>query len=199
VWEAWAHAARIFQWFTDGAEGEARTGSTITWIFEKFGDRFLYEVFDAQPGERLVLTGQIPGRPRFFLEITIASERGHTRMSLVNSGFLEGGQWDEKYEGVDSGWRMSLATLKVYLERYFSRPRRSLLILQPADYAHPRLRPYRLQADGLAQWLGRLEGSAGLVSARRRLPAATARRPRPARRHHHVRPRPGDHLDRGPC
>ena len=37
VWKAWADPAKIAQSFTDGARGEPTPGSTMYWIFEKFG------------------------------------------------------------------------------------------------------------------------------------------------------------------
>ena len=36
VWEVWADPKKVPQWFTDGAEGEARPGGSMTWIFDKF-------------------------------------------------------------------------------------------------------------------------------------------------------------------
>ena len=35
----------------------------------------------------------------FLLEVTIAREGGETVVTLVNSGFLDGSQWDEEFEG----------------------------------------------------------------------------------------------------
>ena len=46
------------QWFTDHAEGEAKIGGTLTWIFEKFDYRFPYEILDARPAERSVLSAR---------------------------------------------------------------------------------------------------------------------------------------------
>ncbi len=118
VWEAWADPEKISQWFTDRARGEARPGATVTWIFEKFGYEIPYEVKDAVPGERFAIGGQLPDRPPFLLEVTIEREGGETVVTLVNSGFLEGNQWDEEYAVVElKGFAMGQAGSPVPVQR----------------------------------------------------------------------------------
>jgi len=154
VWEAWANPARTSEWFTDRAEGEARAGSGITWYWDRFGYVVPYEVFAAVPDEQLVLTGQPPGRPRFYLEVEIEHHGGETLVTLINSGFLDGGAWDDEFEGISSGWQMALATLKLYLEKYFGRPRTQFMPMRPVRVdALPDLLPYYRTASGLARWL----------------------------------------------
>ena len=155
VWAAWTDPEKIAQWFVDRAEGQPVPGTIYTWVWEKFGYEFPYEVIEAVAGEKLVLGGQAPGRPPFRLEITIRREAGETRVTLVNSGFLEGAEWDDEFEGIASGWRKSLAILKIYLEQHFGRPKTTALALRPArfDYAH--LHPFLATSKGLSRWLAR--------------------------------------------
>jgi uncharacterized protein YndB with AHSA1/START domain len=153
VWEAWADPARIAQWFVDEAEGEAKTGATVRWTFRDFGVAAPYEVKDAVPGERYALGGQLPGRPPFLLEIRLERGGGETVVTLVNSGFLEGAQWDEEYEGIASGWALALRLLKEYVERHFGEPRNTVLVTRPAEFTYERLRPFYTTADGLRAWL----------------------------------------------
>ncbi len=60
---------------------------------------------------RLLLAGELPGRGPFALETLIGREQGDTVVRLVNSGFLDGAEWDDEYEGVRSGWVNALAVL----------------------------------------------------------------------------------------
>ncbi len=65
VWQAWSDPEKLAQWFPDRASGEAKTGGAMTWSFDQFAE-FTYEVFEADPQKRLVLTGEIPGVPGFI-------------------------------------------------------------------------------------------------------------------------------------
>ena len=71
----------------------------------------------------------------------------------MNSGFLDGSEWDEEYQGIVSGWTHSLALLKHYLENYFGRPKATLLLMQPATYEYSSLLPFYATAEGLDRWL----------------------------------------------
>jgi uncharacterized protein YndB with AHSA1/START domain len=155
VWDSWADPGKLPQWFTDGAEGEAKVGSTLTWIFEKFGYRFPYDVLEARSAERLVLSGAPPGRPPFLLEVNIGHEGGETVLTLVQSGFSDGAEWDDEYQGIDSGWQMALAVLKHYLENYLGRQRRHAVAMLPAQFSFQRLGPFYREEESLAQWLTR--------------------------------------------
>lgn len=153
LWEAWADPARLAEWFADRAEGHAVEGGILTWYFDRFGYALPYEIYSAVPGEHLVLTGELPGRPRFFLEIEIRREGGTTVLELTNSGFLDASGWDEEYEGIVSGWRMSLATLKLYVERFFGHPRSQFFAMQPATFEYAELLPFYRDPSRLALWL----------------------------------------------
>jgi uncharacterized protein YndB with AHSA1/START domain len=154
VWEAWADPVKLSQWFTDNARGEAKPGSTMYWIFEKFGYEIPYEVVDAIPGQLLSLGGELPRRPPFLLEVSIERQGGETVLRLVNSGFLGGdAKWDEEYEGVSSGWEMALGLLRYYLERHFGEPKRSFLLIEPAQCALAEVRRWYTEPELLAEWL----------------------------------------------
>jgi uncharacterized protein YndB with AHSA1/START domain len=153
VYAAWADPAKLSQWFTDNARGEAKPGSTMYWIFEKFGYEIPYEVVDAVPGKLFSLGGELPGRPPFLLEIVIERKGGETVMRLVNSGFLDGGKWEEEFEGVASGWEMSLALLRYYLERHFGEPKRTFLAIQPAQFAPSEILKWFTTPELLGEWL----------------------------------------------
>jgi uncharacterized protein YndB with AHSA1/START domain len=153
VYEAWTDPEKLAHWFVDRAHGKAEVGSTFTWIFEKFGYEIPYEVVAAEPGQRFALGGEHPKSGPFLLEVTIAREGGETRVTLVNSGFLDGSEWDQEFEGIVSGWTNGLAVLKHYLENYAGRPKTSILVMQPAACELPSLLPFYTTAEGLDRWL----------------------------------------------
>jgi uncharacterized protein YndB with AHSA1/START domain len=159
VWKAWTDPASLSRWFTDEARGEAKPGGTLVWVFRGFGE-IPYPVAVAEPPGRLVLAGEIPGRGPFALEILIRRTGGMTTVRLVNSGFLEGADFDEEYEGVRSGWDGTLALLKHYLERHLGKSRQAALIVRPAAVGARDLYRCFGDADGLAAWLTR-EGALG--------------------------------------
>jgi uncharacterized protein YndB with AHSA1/START domain len=165
VWEAWADPETLAQWFPDRAEGRVEEGATQTWYFDRFKYALPYEVYSAVPGEHLVYTGEPPGRPRFFLQIEITREGGSTIVTLANSGFLDKDGWDDEYEGIASGWQIVLATLKLYVERFYGRARSQFFAVQPVAFDYHDLMPYYRQADLLRTWLT-TDGSIGQAGSR---------------------------------
>jgi uncharacterized protein YndB with AHSA1/START domain len=160
AWAAWADPEKLAHWFVDRAYGDVRPGGVMTWVFEKFNYEIPYPVLEAQAPERLVFGGEIPGYPPFRLEITIAREGGETVVRLFNSGFREGAQWDDEYEGVASGWRLSLALLRHYLESYYGQPKRTILAMHPAQFDYDSVLAWFTEESKLATWLTR-SGSIG--------------------------------------
>ncbi len=150
----------------DEARGEARPGGTLVWTFRGFGE-IPYPVVVAEPPERLVLAGELPGRGRFALEIVVRASGGVTLVGLVNSGFLDGAEWNEEYEGVRSGWSGSLALLKHYLERHRGASRQAAMILRPVPVGPAELYRCFSAPDALSAWLTRRGelGEAGEAAA----------------------------------
>ncbi|MBK6943035.1 MAG: SRPBCC domain-containing protein [Planctomycetes bacterium] len=162
VYASFADARAIARWFVDAAEGVAKPGELVTWIFRDMNFRLPVPIIDAKPNTEFVTGGEIPGRLPALMEVFIrAADGGETRVRLVNSGFADGAQWDEEYQGVDSGWTMALATLKYALERHPDRDRTHVMSMQPATVDMTRLRSLYTTAAGLGAWLGsdvRIEG-----------------------------------------
>lgn len=158
VWEAWVDPEKLAQWFPDRAEGRAVEGAVQTWYFDRFGYTLPYEVYSSVPGEHLVLTGEPPGRPRFFLEIEIARSDGLTTVNLLNSAGVPEEAWNEDMEGIVSGWMMALALLRLYVERYYGQPRSQFFVMRPATYEYEDLVRFYREPEFLARWLT-LDGS----------------------------------------
>ena len=155
----------------DRAYGDVRPGGVMTWVFEQFKYEIPYPVLEASAPERLVFGGEIPGYPPFRLEITIRREGGETVVQLFNSGFREGAQWDDEYQGVASGWQLALALLGHYLENYFETAKRTILVIRPATFDYADVLPWFTDGSKLARWLT----SSGSVGARGE--SVTARAP----------------------
>ncbi|MGH9747925.1 MAG: SRPBCC domain-containing protein [Candidatus Acidiferrales bacterium] len=154
AWEAWADPEKIAHWFVDRASGEAKPGGTMTWFFDEFGFALPYKVVEATPGKLFVLKWEAPqGGPTGILEVKIARRGGATRIQLVNSGFREDAAWNDEYEGVVSGWKMSLAILKYYLENHFGSAKAALLVMRPATFTYEQLHEYFVDSTKLALWL----------------------------------------------
>jgi uncharacterized protein YndB with AHSA1/START domain len=163
AWEAWADPEKIAHWFVDRASGEAKPGGTMTWFFDEFGYVLPYKVVDAEPGKLFVLKWEAPqGGPVGILEVTIERKGGATHVRLVNSGFREDAAWNDEYEGVVSGWKMSLAILKYYLENHFGCAKTALLLMRPASSTYEQLHTYFVDASKLASWLTK-SGTIGKV------------------------------------
>ena len=102
------------------------------------------------------------GGPTEILEVTIERKGGVTVVRLINSGFREDAAWNEEYEGVVSGWKMSLAILKYYLENYLGCAKTTLLLMRPASFSYEQLHSYLADSSKLALWLTK-SGSIGKV------------------------------------
>ncbi len=139
LWEAWADPAKLGHWFPDRAEGRAVAGAVQTWFFDRFNYAMPYEVYSSVPGEHLVYTGQMPGRPRFYLEIAITREAGTTVLTLTNSGFLDKEGWDDEYRGDRVGVADGAGDLEAIRRALLWPPARA--VLRDATRAVPVRRP----------------------------------------------------------
>jgi uncharacterized protein YndB with AHSA1/START domain len=153
AWEAWADPEKIAQWFVDRATGEAKPGGTMTWFFDKFGYVIPYKIVDAVPGELIVYKWEPPEGLPGILEVRIAREGGATAVRVIQSGFREGAEWDDEYEGVNSGWKIALLILKFYLENHFARGKSMAFVFRPAKFAYQQVLKYFLEPAKLAEWL----------------------------------------------
>jgi uncharacterized protein YndB with AHSA1/START domain len=157
VWRAWAEPEKIANWFVDRAAGVAKAGEVMTWMFDAFNYIIPVPVLEAEPGKTFVTgSGDAPGPSGipYLMEITISRDNGgETVVRLVNSGFSESADTDEEFQGVVSGWKMALATLKYWLERYPARTREHRLVFTPANYTWAALRPLFCTIEGRRSWL----------------------------------------------
>ena len=154
VYHAWADPEAISAWFMSRMEGRLEVGETVEWFWDNTGTGMSQKVLVADAPHRFVTEVALP-QGVSYMEVTIEQEGGHSVLRIVQSGFGEGPDWDDQYEGMASGWMLTLGMLKLYLERYRGRPRRELLALGDAPYEQTRLHVLQRSGPGLAEWLTR--------------------------------------------
>lgn len=166
VWKCWAEPEHIAGWFADRAGGTAEPGGTLTHYFDAFGMELPHEVLEVEPGERLVLQGRAPTGVAFRQEIRVRRQEGKTVLELIHSGFDEGADWEDEYEGVDSGWKLALAILERYVTRHFGKARTPYFAMRPTAFEYDHLQPLFRHPEQLARWLGRPTDATGLAESR---------------------------------
>ncbi|HVP61665.1 MAG TPA: SRPBCC domain-containing protein [Myxococcaceae bacterium] len=119
--------AELARWFAPYVDGSGRVGELLTL---SWGPDVTWRtrVEAVEPG-RLVRWCDAPadqqgGPPAgMVIEWTLGTESGGTRLRLVHSGFGEGGDWDEQYDGTEAGWSFFLWHLGETLRHHPGKPR----------------------------------------------------------------------------
>jgi uncharacterized protein YndB with AHSA1/START domain len=155
VWRAWTDPEHIAQWFVDRAEGTAKPGEVMTWMFDAFQYRIPVPVLEAEPGRTFVTGSEagVAGPLPVLMEVEIETAAGGSVLRLVNSGFSEDPAKDDEVEGVRSGWEMALATLAYWLEHGRPMGRLHRLAMRPTTAAWEQLATLFAGRDGLRRWL----------------------------------------------
>jgi uncharacterized protein YndB with AHSA1/START domain len=154
IYRAWADPDMITAWFVGRMEGRMEVGETVTWHWDDPSPGMSQRVLVAEPPHRLVTEMELPHGVS-YLEVTIEQEGGHTVLRLVQSGFGEGPDWDDEYEGMLSGWMVALAILKFFAERYLGRRRREIVVLGDAPFDREEVVTLQRSESGLGKWLTR--------------------------------------------
>lgn len=122
AWRALATGPGLDEWFTSGAEVDARPGGRIDFRWRDWGvDRYTGEdsgpVLDAAPPARLVFQWH-PGGPKYATTVTLTLEAGPrgTVIRVVERGFPDTAAGLRTLIGNATGWGEALALLKCRLE-----------------------------------------------------------------------------------
>lgn len=161
VWSAWTDPERIAGWFVERAVGRAEEGARVTWAWDRFGVELEQEVVVADEPRRLVLRARGRSGVPQIQEITLERDGVETVVRVVQSGFGEGPEADDAFEGTDSGWVIALGLLKHYVEKWFGRSKSELMVLRPAPGACGPVGRYYREPKRLADWLGSEPAAAG--------------------------------------
>jgi uncharacterized protein YndB with AHSA1/START domain len=111
VWDTIATGHGITSWFVP-TEVEEGPGGTVKHYFTP--EAFQTGRITAwEPPQRLVYESE-QGERRFAYEWTVEGREGGTCVvRLVNSGFLDGADWDAEYESLSQGWQLFMYNLRL--------------------------------------------------------------------------------------
>jgi uncharacterized protein YndB with AHSA1/START domain len=152
VWEAIASGPGIATWFVphevepqvggaveqDYGGGFTTRGRVTAW---EPGRRFAYGAFE-QPED---------GRPDYAFEFLVESrDGGGTVLRFVQSGFLDGADWDDEYDSFDAGWSLFFDNLRSYLRHFAGRPVRNVVAMSYTTGSARDIWPALHRALGLA-------------------------------------------------
>jgi uncharacterized protein YndB with AHSA1/START domain len=135
VWKALTDAEELVRWFPLKAEIEPRVGGRywMSWGAEFDGESRI-EIFEPERHLRTTwpsMTKQ-DGKPtELAVDYHLEAREGRTALRLVHSGFGRGANWDEEYEGVNTGWMFELRSLRHYLGRHRGKDRHALFLVGP--------------------------------------------------------------------
>jgi uncharacterized protein YndB with AHSA1/START domain len=152
VWEAIASGPGIATWFVPH-EVEPREGGTVEQDYGggfttkgrvtawEPGRRFAYGSF-GQPGD---------GRPDYAYEFLVEGrDGGGAVLRFVQSGFLDGSDWDDEYDSFDAGWSVFFDNLRSYLRHFAGLPVRNAVAMSGTAGSARDIWPVLHRALGLA-------------------------------------------------
>ena len=128
VWEAIATGPGISSWYVPTTVEERPGGATTTAFGEGPEMQIPGVVAAWEPPHRILFTGPEGPAPGLAFEWLVEARAGGSCIvRLVNSGFLEGDEWDEQYDGMTEGWGLFLHNLQLHRRHFPGRPARSIL------------------------------------------------------------------------
>ncbi len=139
VWRALTDAREIARWFAPEAESTPSEGGAIHLRWDQHVE-WTMPILEATPGESLVLrdggaTGDETAAGVIRYDLLPAGD-GATVLRLTHSGFPAGDDWQDLYDGTQTGWTYELRCLRHYLERHPGRDRAFALAHVPVAAPH---------------------------------------------------------------
>lgn len=152
VWAAIATGPGISSWFVphtvEPREGGAvsqhfgtgfdATGTVTAW---EEGRRFAYTATEPAPEDR---------PPSAFEFLVEARAGGGAVLRFVQSGFLDGPDWDAEYNSLDKGWTLFFENLRAYLTHFAGQPGYPVVTMGYTERPAAQVWPVMLTALGLA-------------------------------------------------
>jgi uncharacterized protein YndB with AHSA1/START domain len=135
VWQAIATGPGISSWYVPHTV-EERPGGTMTASFGSAPEMQVNgRVAAWEPPHRLVFD-KGEGVPGLAFEWLVEARDGGTCVvRLINTGFGDGAEWDDQYDGMHEGWQLFLTNLRLHREHFAGRPATAALpmALWPSD------------------------------------------------------------------
>jgi uncharacterized protein YndB with AHSA1/START domain len=116
VWQAFTEKEHLEAWLTGTIETcDVRPGGQIAWEPDEFGG-MVWDITDVEP-ERSLTYRENPLILPVPTEVTVAFEATGTgtRLSITQSGFGPGDDWQGNLDSVGLGWTQTLAAMELYL------------------------------------------------------------------------------------
>jgi uncharacterized protein YndB with AHSA1/START domain len=121
VWSALTDDVRLVRWLSSNARVVAREGGSFRGSVDRETELLAHiDVF--APARRLRLihlpSPALPAAESAMVDdVLLEPDGSHTLVRVLGSGFPEGQPWEAALRRHQAGWRLSLARLKVYLEK----------------------------------------------------------------------------------
>jgi uncharacterized protein YndB with AHSA1/START domain len=136
VWEAIATGPGIATWFVphrvEPREGGA-VGQDYGSGFETAGRITAWEPVSADGRGRFAYGSFEPpadGRPDYAFEFLVTGrDGGGTVVRFVQSGFLDGADWDGEYDSFDAGWSLFFENLRSYFAHFSGLPAQNVVTM----------------------------------------------------------------------
>lgn len=130
VWKALTDARELTRWFPLDADVQPGPGGMIHMRWgEAYDDTSRIQVWE--PGRHLRIGFPTEGPAPVVTDYYLEAQGGSTVLRVVTSGFGEGDDWEQFYDGVSAGWDFELRSLKHYLERHRGEDRQVAWVTAP--------------------------------------------------------------------
>jgi uncharacterized protein YndB with AHSA1/START domain len=127
VWRAIATGPGISSWYVPHVIEEREGGAAVA----SFGDtpemQIPGRVAAWDPPRRIVFDGGEAAGGFAFEWLVEARDGGTCIVRLVNSGFGEGEEWDDQYDGMVEGWQLFLFNLQLHCRHFLGEEAVSML------------------------------------------------------------------------
>ena len=117
VWRAIATGPGISSWYVPHEVEEMAGGAATASFGPEPEMQVPGRVAAWNPPQRVLFDGG-EGVDGLAFEWLIEARDGSCVVRLVNSGFGNGGEWDDHYDAMTEGWKMFLANLRLHLEHF---------------------------------------------------------------------------------
>jgi uncharacterized protein YndB with AHSA1/START domain len=127
IFQAFASATALREWFCDAAQVELRKGGRL-YAWWSTGYYAAGQFFKVEPDKKLAFTWRGRGEPESTqVQISLAPKNGATAVTVAHSGIWSGRKWAEAVGEFEKGWHHALDNLKAVLEtgqdpRFVRRP-----------------------------------------------------------------------------
>ncbi len=135
VWQAIATGPGISSWYVPH-QVEERAGGVATASFGPGPEMQVPgRVAAWEPPHRIVFDGGEGVGGLAFEWLVEARDGASCVVRLVNTGFGDGGEWDDQYDAMTEGWRLFLLNLRLHLQHFAGQEASSALpmVMWPTD------------------------------------------------------------------